>query len=60
MMNDDERSWTLYYSFGMDGIVAEQGIFLLENYEGIKNCATGYEREPAGGNQIRLELGFSF
>lgn len=56
-MNDDERSWTLYYSFGMDGVVAAQGIFLLANYEGIKNCA---EREPAGGNQTRLELGFSF
>jgi hypothetical protein len=60
MMNDDdERLWTLYYGFGM-----EMELWLSREYffyKGIKNwLVTGYERESAGGNQTRLELGFCF
>ena len=68
MNDDDERSWTLYYG---NGVVVEQGIFLLAshedghvgNYQELSckaSTATSFEREPADGNQTRLKLGLGF
>ena len=63
MMNDDdERLWTLYYGMGMELWLSREYFFwrIMKVDVLVASTATGYEREPAGGNQTRLELGFSF
>ena len=65
MMNDDdERSWTLYYGFGkgMELWLSREYFFwrIMKVDVLVASTATGYEPEPAGGNQTRLEQGFSF